>query len=165
MSIRKKKHDGIFKIGDQRWKVRWREGGRNRSLTIHGSHELAKKIKRKKLSLRDENRHLEVKREVNFPVKALIERYQEEYGQKKKSWDRERSVLEGFGTELGRMFVRELEDGSAIDRWYKNLTAKHRLSAGTAVRHFNVVHHMWERRPRSGRRKPELIEIRRIRLR
>ncbi len=69
MSIHKES-DGIFKI-------RWREGGRNRSLSVHGSHELAKKILRKKLSARDENRHLDVKKEVNFRMSALIARYWE----------------------------------------------------------------------------------------
>ena len=42
---------------------------------MHGSHELAKKIERKKMSARDENRHLDVKREVNFRMSALIDRY------------------------------------------------------------------------------------------
>ena len=46
MSILKKR-DGV-------WLIRWREGGRNRNLQVHGSHELAKKIERKKLSARDE---------------------------------------------------------------------------------------------------------------
>ena len=54
--------------------IRWREGGRNKSLNVHGSHELAKKILRKKLSARDENRHFDVKREINFPMSALIAR-------------------------------------------------------------------------------------------
>ena len=36
--------------------------------------ELAKKIERKKMSTRDENRHLDVKREVNFRMSALIDR-------------------------------------------------------------------------------------------
>jgi len=67
MSIHKES-DGIFKI-------RWRERGRNRSLSVHGSHELAKKILRKKLSARDEDRHLDVKKEVNFRMSALIDRY------------------------------------------------------------------------------------------
>jgi len=35
-----------------------------------------------------------------------------------------------------------LADGCAINRWYQGLTAKHGLSPGTAVRHFNVMHHM-----------------------
>jgi hypothetical protein len=40
--------------------------GRNKSQRVHGSHELAKKIERKKMSLRDENGILPLKREVNF---------------------------------------------------------------------------------------------------
>jgi hypothetical protein len=44
------------------FEVRWREGGRNKSLRVHGAHELARKIERKKMSVRDENRHLDVKR-------------------------------------------------------------------------------------------------------
>jgi hypothetical protein len=36
--------------------------------------ELAKKIERKKMSARDENRHLDVKREINFRMSALIDR-------------------------------------------------------------------------------------------
>jgi hypothetical protein len=38
-------------------------------------HELADKIERKKKSLRDENRRLDIKREINFGVSALIDRY------------------------------------------------------------------------------------------
>jgi hypothetical protein len=47
---------------------------------VHGSYELAKKIQRKKMSARDENRHLDVKREVNFRMTTLIDRYRDEYG-------------------------------------------------------------------------------------
>src|SRR5271165_3313237 len=71
MSILKKR-DGV-------WLIRWREGGRNRSLQVHGSRELAKKVERKKLSARDENRHLDVRREVNFRMPALIQRYRDQY--------------------------------------------------------------------------------------
>ena len=74
MSI-KKKSDGVYE-------VRWREGGRNKSLRVHGAFELAKKIERKKLSARDENRHLDVKRDVNFRMSALIDRYWTHYGSK-----------------------------------------------------------------------------------
>ena len=134
----------IHKIRDGLWKVRWREGGHNRSTRVHGSHELAKKIERKKMSARDENRHLDIKREVNFRMTELIDRYWDEYGSKKKSSDRERSVLSIIRDELGAMFVREV-DGQAVDRWYQGLTAKRGLSPGTAVRHFNVMHHMMEK--------------------
>jgi hypothetical protein len=43
----------IHNEGDGVYRIRWREQGRNRSLRVHGSHELAKKIHRKKLSARD----------------------------------------------------------------------------------------------------------------
>ena len=121
----------IHKIRDGLWRVRWREGGRNRSTRVHGSHELAKKIERKKMSVRDENRHLDVKREVNFRMSSLIERYDKVYGNKKKSG------------ELGDYFVREV-DGPAVQRWFGGLT-EGGLSDGTAVRHFNVMHHMMEK--------------------
>jgi integrase len=134
----------IHKEDDGVWKVRWREGGRNRSTRVHGSYELAKKIVRKKMSARDENRHLDIKREVNFRMTALIDRYWDEYGSKKKSSDRERSVLNVVREELGTLFVREV-DGQTVDRWYQGLTAKRGLSPGTAVRHFNVMHHMMEK--------------------
>ncbi len=136
MSIHKKS-DGVFE-------VRWREGGRNKSLCVHGAYELARKIERKKMSVRDENRHLDIKREINFRMSALIDRYWAHYGIKKRSGSREKSVLEGIRSELGRSFVREI-DGVAIARWYENLTAKRDLSLGTTVRHFNVMHHMMEK--------------------
>ena len=112
-------------------------------MRVHGSFELACKIERKKLSDRDENRHLDVKREVNLLMSALIDRYWKQYGIKKRSADREKSILEGIRSELGKSFVREVE-GNAVSRWYENLTAVHELSPGTAVRHFNVMHHMME---------------------
>ena len=136
MSIHRK-CEGVFE-------VRWREGGRNKSLRVHGAHELARKIERKKMSVRDENRHLDVKREVNFRMAALIDRYWTHYGMRKRSASREKSVLDGIRLELGRLFVREI-DGNAVGRWYENLTAIHELSPGTAVRHFNVMHHMMEK--------------------
>jgi len=91
----------IHKVEDGVYKIRWREGGRNRSLNVHGSHELATKIQRKKLSARDENRHLDVKKEVNFRMTALIDQYREQYGKKKKSWDREKSILEHIRKSSG----------------------------------------------------------------
>ena len=133
----------IHKIRDGLWKVRWREGGRNRSTNVHGSHELAKKIERKKMSVRDENRHLDVKREVNFRISSLIDRYTKEYARKKKSASRENSILERIRRELGHYFVREV-DGPAVQRWFGGLTDGG-LSEGTAVRHFNVMHHMMEK--------------------
>ncbi|HZU24350.1 MAG TPA: site-specific integrase [Bryobacteraceae bacterium] len=134
----------IHKEADGVYKIRWREGGRNKSLRVRGSHELAKKVLRKKMSARDENRHLDVKREVNYRVSALIDRYWAEYADRKKSRDRERSVLEGIRDELGSRFVREV-GGAAVQKWYGGLTGAKGLSAGTAVRHFNVMHHMMEK--------------------
>ena len=106
----------IHKESDGVYKIRWREGGRNRSLSVHGSHELATKILRKRLSARDENRHLDIRKEVNFRMSALIDRYWQQYASKKKSSDREKSILEGIRAELGRLFVRETRDGTAIDQ-------------------------------------------------
>src|SRR5215475_11529111 len=134
----------IHRVGDGVWKIRWREGGHNKSEQVHGSHELAKKIERKKMSARDENRHLDIKREVNFRMTALIDRYREAYAVRKKSSNRERSVLRGIREELGSMFVREV-DGRTVDRWYRGLMERRGLSAGTAVRHFTVMHHMMEK--------------------
>jgi integrase len=159
MSIHKK-NDGLFE-------VRWREGGRNRSLRVHGPWELAKKIERKKMSVRDEGRHLDVKREVNFRMSALIDRYWEHYGQRKRSASREKSVMDGIRADLGRRFVREV-DGEAISRWYQGLTYLHSLSPGTAVRHFNVMHHMmakastiWSVETGIDRNPADLVEIKR----
>ena len=132
-----KKADGVYKI-------RWWEGGRQKSLIVHGSFDLAKKIERKKLSTRDENRHLDIKREVNHRMSELIDRYWQVYGHKKKSHTRERSVLQGIREALGQSFVREV-DGAAVTSWLENLTVKKGLSVGTAVRHFNVMHHMMEK--------------------
>lgn len=134
---------------------------------MHGSWDLAKKIERKKMSLRDENRHLDIKREVNYRMTALIDRYWEEYGSRKKSGSRECSILEIIREELGGMFVREV-DGRVVDRWYQGLTARHELSEGTAVRHFNVMHHMmekaatiWSAETGIDRNPADLVEVKR----
>jgi len=134
----------IHKVSDGVWRIRWREGGHNRSVRVHGPHELAKKIERKRMSARDENRHLDVKREANYRMSVLIGRYWNEHGKKKRSSDRERSVLNGIRQELGNLFAREV-DGNAVDRWHKGLTETKGLAAGTALRHFNVMHHMMAR--------------------
>ena len=105
---------------------------------------MAKRILRKRLSARDENRHLDIKREVNFRMSTLIDRYWEQYGSKKKSQDREKAILAGIHDALGDQFVREVE-GASIQRWYQDLTESKGLSPGTAVRHFNVMHHMMEK--------------------
>ncbi len=157
----------IHKEDDDVWKVRWREGGRNKGLRVHGSYELAKKIERKKMSARDENRHLDVKREVNYPMSTLINRYWNECGSKKKSSDRERSILEGIREEFKHCFVREA-DGSAIDRWYRSLMEAKGLSEGMAVRHFNVMHHMmgkaatiWSKETGIDRNSADQVEVKR----
>lgn len=134
----------IHRVADGVFKIRWREGGRNRSLRVHGSHELARKIERKKMSIRDENRHLDVKKEINLRMSDLIDNYWEQYGSKKRSADREKSITEGIRAELGNLFVREV-DGVAVSRWYQKLTTVRGVSEGTAVRHFNVMHHMMEK--------------------
>jgi len=119
------------------------------------------------LSARDENRHLDIKRVVNFRMSTLIDRYWQVYGSKKKSHSRERSGLEGIRNELGQMFVREV-DGTEITRWFENLTAERDLSAGTAVRHFNVMHHMmekaatiWSKETGIDRNPADQVEVRR----
>lgn len=157
----------IHKIADGVFKVRWREGGRNRSQQVHGSYELARKIERKKMSIRDENRHLDVKKEVNFRMSDLIDRYWEQYGAKKRSADREKSITEGIRDELGKLFVREV-DGAAISRWYQKLTAVRRVSEGTALRHFHVMHHLmekastiWSKETGLERNPADAVEVRR----
>jgi len=157
----------IKKKGDSVFEVRWWEKGRNKSVRVHGSYELARKIERKKMSARDENRHLDVKREVNLRMSALIDRYSMQYGIKKRSADREKSILEGIRSELGKAFVREV-DGSAVGHWYENLTAVHGLAPGTAVRHFNVMHHMmrkaatiWSKETGIDRNPADQVEVKR----
>ncbi len=159
MSI-KKKSEGVYEI-------RWREGGRNRSLQVRGPAELARKIERKKRSLRDERRHLDVKREINYRMSDLIDRYCTHYGSRKRSADREKSITKGIRAELGKLFVREV-DGMAIQRWYENLTGIRDLSASTAVRHFNVMHHMmqkastiWSKETGIDRNPADQVEVKR----
>ena len=157
----------IHKMSDGVFEVRWREGGRQKSLWVHGSHELARKVERKKMSVRDENRHLDVKREVNYRMSKLIDRYWIHYGAKKRSAGREKSILEGIRDELGGRFVREV-DGVAVSGWYEKLTVLRALSAGTAVRHFNVMHHMmnkaatiWSKETGIDRNPADLVEVKR----
>jgi integrase len=128
---------------------------------------LAQKVERKKMSVRDENRHLDVKREINYRMSELIDRYWTHYGRKKRSAGREKSILDGIRSELGRMFVREV-DGIAVGQWYENLTGVRDLSPGTAVRHFNVMHHMmakastiWSKETGLDRNPADQVEVRR----
>ena len=157
----------IHDAGEGKHKIRWREGGHNRSLVVHGSRELARKVLRKKMSARDENRHLDVKREVNFRMTALIDRYWQLYGVKKRSASREKHVLEGVRQELGPLFVREV-DGPAVDGWYRKLTEEKGLKPGTAARHFNVMHHMmgkaatiWSKETGIDRNPADQVEVKR----
>lgn len=148
--------------------VRWYEGGRHRSATVHGPEEFARKVERKKLCLRDENRHLDIKKEINYGMSALVDRYWTDYGVKKASAERERSILEGIRSELGRMFVREVS-GVDVKRWYDNLTGKRGLAVNTAARHFNVMHHLmkkastiWTKDTGLDRNPADMIEVKRI---
>lgn len=95
---------------------------------MHGPVDLARKIERKRLSARDENRRLDIKREINFRMSVLLDRYWEHYGRKKKSSNREKRIVEGIRKELGMAFVREVDD-VAVARWYDNLTAVKGLSS------------------------------------
>lgn len=158
----------VTKKAERLYVVRWREGGRHRSVQIHGTLEVANKIERKMMSIRDENRHLDVKQEVNYRMSELIDRYWEQYGSKKASADREKSIIEGIRTELGRKFVREV-DGVNIQRWYENLTGKRGLADNTAQRHFNVMHHLmkkactiWVKETGLDRNPADQIEVKRV---
>lgn len=125
-------------------KIRWREDGRLKSLRVRGTKTVARKIERKKLSLRDERRHLDIKEEINYRMDDLIDKYWTHYGQRKKSADREKSIVEGIRAELGDLFVREV-DAMAIQEWYDNLTDVRELAVNTAERHFHVMHHMMKK--------------------
>jgi integrase len=155
------------RVSDGLYEVRWREGGRHKSLRVQGAAELARKILRKKMSKRDENRHLDIKKDINYRMSDLIDLYWTHYGRKKRSADREKSIVEGIRAELGQSFVREV-DGMAVQRWYENLTGVRDLSASTAVRHFNVMHHMmekastiWSKETGIDRNPADLVEVNR----
>lgn len=150
------------------YEVRWREGGRTKTVRVHGSKSVANDVLRKKLVARAENRHLDKKKEINYTMSDLIDRYWRQYGSKKASADREISIVEGIRAELGRRFVREV-DGVAVQRWYENLTGKRGLAANTAQRHFNVMHHMmekastiWSTETGIERNPADLIEVERV---
>src|ERR1700728_373450 len=98
---------------------------------------------------------------------VLIDRYWSEYGLNKKSSEREKSIVEGIRMEMGRLFVREV-DGVTVGKWYANLTGVRKLSAGTAVRHFHVMHHMmekastiWSKETGIDRNPADLVEVNR----
>lgn len=155
-----KKEKGVYE-------VRWREGGRHKSAKVHGTGKRAKTVERKKLTLRDENRYLDVKKEINYSMSDLIDRYWLHYGSKKASADRDKSIVEGIRVELSRMFVREV-DGIHVQRWYENLTGKRGLAENTAVRHFNVMHHLmkkastiWAKETGLDRNPADMVEVKR----
>ncbi|HEY4380545.1 MAG TPA: site-specific integrase [Acidobacteriaceae bacterium] len=157
----------VVKLREGLYEVRWREEGRQKTKRIHGGYDLARKVLRKKLSTRDENRHLDVKKEINYRMSELINRYWTHYGSKKASADREKSIVEGIRSELGRKFVREV-DGIAVQRWYEKLTGVRGLADNTAVRHFNVMHHMmekastiWSKETGIDRNPADLVEVNR----
>jgi integrase len=75
--------------------------------------------------------------------------------------------LEGIRQEMGALFVREV-DGPAADCWYQRLTEEKGLQPGTAVRHFNVLHHMlekaatiWSKETGIERNPADQVEVRR----
>ncbi len=75
--------------------------------------------------------------------------------------------MEGIRSELGRKFVREV-DGVAVQQWYENLTGNRSLADNTAVRHFNVMHHMmekastiWSKETGIDRNPADQVEVRR----
>jgi integrase len=157
----------VVKLREGLYEVRWREEGRQKTKRIHGGYDLARKVLRKKMSTRDENRHLDVKKEINCQMTELIDRYWTHYGSKKASADREKSIVEGIRSELGRKFVREV-DGIAVQRWYEKLTGVRGLADNTAVRHFNVMHHMmekastiWSKETGIDRNPADLVEVNR----
>jgi integrase len=49
--------------------------------------------------------------------------------------------MDGIREEMGQLFVREAS-GEVMRRWYAGLTETKSLLEGTALRHFNVMHHM-----------------------
>src|SRR5271156_2339078 len=114
----KETHMSVHKKAEGLIEVRWRQGGRQKSVRVR-SFDVAKKVQHKKLTTRDENRHLDVKKEINYKMSNLIDRYWTHYGSKKASADREKSIVEGIRSELGRKFVREV-DGVAVQHWYES---------------------------------------------
>ena len=67
----------IHMIAKGKYRVRWREGGRNKSTVVDGPRALAVSVEAKKKTERCENRHLDIKREINFRMTALIDQYWE----------------------------------------------------------------------------------------
>ena len=66
------------------------------------------------------------------------------------------------------MFVREV-DGMAVQEWYDKLTDVRELAVNTAVRHFNVMHHMmkkastiWSKETGIDRNPADQVEVERL---
>ena len=101
-------------------------------------------------------------------MSALIDRYWTHYGMKKRSASREKSVLEGIRVGDGPVCSFARSTATPVGRWYENLTAVRGLSPGTAVRHFNVMHHMmekastiWSKETGIDRNPADQVEVRR----
>jgi integrase len=74
--------------------------------------------------------------------------------------------LKGIGKQFGHLFVREA-GGIAIDQWYRGLMEKG-LSEGTALLHFNVMHHImrkaatiWSKETGIDRNPADELEVKR----
>src|SRR5260370_42593402 len=68
---------------------------------------------------------------------------------------------------MGHRFVREV-DGIAVEQWYRGLTEEKGLSEGTALRHFNVMHHVmgkaatiWSKETGIDRNPADEVEVKR----
>ena len=79
-------------------------------------------------------------------MSALIDRYWTHYGSQeafgragRKAFWRASAIRAGPAVSFGRLTAWPYR------RWYENLTGVRELSPGTAVRHFNVMHHMMEK--------------------
>ncbi len=68
---------------------------------------------------------------------------------------------------MGHLFVREA-DGIAVEQWYRGLMEEKGLGPGTALRHFNVMHHMmgkaatiWSKETGIDRNPADEVEVKR----
>ena len=96
----------VVKLSEQLYEVRWREDGRQKTQRIHGSYDLARKILRKKLLMRDENRHLDVKKEINYRMSELIDRYWTHYARRLPQIARRASLRESDPNWVGCSYER-----------------------------------------------------------
>ncbi len=81
--------------------------------------------------------------------------------------DMDSRILEGIRKDLGALFAVEV-DGNAVSGWYQGLTEQKGLAPGTAVRHFNVMHHMmgkaaaiWSKETGIDRNPADQVEVKR----